>query len=308
MQSTSRRAFLTGRRTAQNPWEAFCQRMRNAAEGAFYEFDTHDAPGSARLIPKHATDVHKARALCAEHGVLFCLDGVQHSARLDDQHVLWVEPGRDMSMCQQLEADSTRWFVQPGCLLGELEAVGFTQFAEMPCHITVAAWLADRVLCDWDTGTTADSGLLYASVLLGDGSVASLGPFGEQNKKPLEGVRLQKLVPALFQVAASADAQACRAEQRWPARYRLDALLPAEGRTVNLAHLLLGHGGDLGWVEWLVLDQQQMKPQLERPYAERYSASRATDCGLAVAAGDLDAQLKHLFDEAGHLPHPGQDL
>src|SRR5690606_4064732 len=98
-----------------------------------------------------------------------------HSSRIDDQHVLWVDPGRDMSACQRLEANSTKWFVQPGCLLGELEAVGFSQFADLPCHITVAAWLADRVLCDWDTGSTAHSGLVYASVLLADGALVGLG-------------------------------------------------------------------------------------------------------------------------------------
>src|SRR3546814_19171830 len=81
-----------------------------------------------------------------------------------------------MSRCERLEAGSTKWFVQPGCLLGELEAAGFSQFADLPCHITVAAWLADRRLCDWDTGATGYSGLVHASVLLADGTLASLGP------------------------------------------------------------------------------------------------------------------------------------
>src|SRR5690606_3260300 len=132
---------------------------------------------------------------------------------------------------------------------------GFSQFADLPCHITVAAWLADRTLCDWDTGETGCSGLVHASVLLADGTLASLGPFGEQNTKPLEGARLQNLVSSLFQVAAGSEAQACRHEPRWPARYRLDALFPVVGQTINLSHLLLGHGGDLGWVEWVVLDE-----------------------------------------------------
>src|SRR3546814_8185519 len=85
--------------------------------------------------------------------------------------------------------------------------------------------------------------------MLADGSNISLGPFGENNKKPLQGARLQQLVPSLFQLAGGAEAQACQSGLRWPARYRLDALLPVPGQTVNLAHLLLGHGGDLGWIE-----------------------------------------------------------
>src|SRR5690606_13696557 len=115
-----------------------------------------------------------------------------------------------------------KWFVQPGCLLGELEAAGFSQFADLPCHITVAAWLADRRLCDWETGATADSGLVHASVMLADGTMANLGPFGVNNKKPLEGARLQKLVAALFQVATGPEARVCRNGSRWPAHYRLD--------------------------------------------------------------------------------------
>src|SRR5690606_37286712 len=147
-------------------------------------------------------------------------------------------------------------------------------------------WLADRTLCDWDTGLTGHSGVVYASVLLADGVLAGLGPFGEQNTKPLEGARLQKLVSSLFQVSASSEAQACYQERRWPARYRLDALRPGDGHTVNLAHLLLGHGGDLGWLEWLVLDEQLMQPQVERSFAERYTSRRAEEAGLMVQAGD----------------------
>lgn len=308
MQSSSRRAFLTGRRTSQTPWEAFCQRVRNAVSGTFFEFDKGDGPGSARLVPKQASDVHKALALCAEYQVMLALDGVPHAARLNDQPVLWVEPGRDLGNCQRLEPGSSKWFVQPGCLLGELEAAGLTQFADLPCHITVAAWLADRSLCDWPVGETGGSGVVHASVMLADGSNVSLGPFGENNKKPLQGARLQQLVPALFQLAAGAEALACGRNRLWPSRYRLDALLPAPGQSVNLAHLLLGHGGDLGWLEWVVIDEQLARPGSEPAYADRYSLSRAAACDLAVEAGELDTRVKSLFDPSDLFPYPGQDI
>lgn len=308
MESRSRRAFLTGRRLSQSPWEAFCQRLRRAVSGTFFEFGAQEDIGSGRLIPKLAGDVHHARALCAEYGVLLALDGVPHAARLDDQPVLWVEPGRDMAGCQRLEPGSPKWFVQPGCLLGELEAAGLRQFADLPCHITVAAWLADRTLCDWDAGETYKSGVEHASVLLADGSSVGLGPFGENNQKPLSGLRLQQLVPALFQLAAHPDAQACRDAGSWPGRYRLDALLPAAGQTANLAHLLLGHGGDLGWVEWIVLDEQLAQPQPEAPYAQRYSSQKRGQGELGARAADLDARIKALFDPGYRFPYPGQDV
>ncbi|MBB5215155.1 hypothetical protein [Parapusillimonas granuli] len=308
MQSSSRRAFLTGRRGAQTPWEAFCRAMRRAVEGSFFEFELPGAEHSARLIPKQATDVLHARKLCAEHGVLFALDGVPQAARLDEQPVLWVEPGRDLSACRRLEAGSSKWFVQPGCLLGELEAAGLAQFSDMPCHLSVAAWLADRTLCDWEAGATAKSGIVHASVLLADGASVSLGAFGERNTKPLQGARLQQLIPALFRLAAGPDAQACRLAGRWPARYRLDALLPAPGRVVNLAHLLLGHGGDLGWIEWVVIDEGLAEPLGEPPYSERYTPRRAEESGVGLQASELDAGVKSLFDPSFRLPFPGQDL
>jgi hypothetical protein len=282
--------------------------MRRTVDGTFFEFDTHDGTGSARLVPKQASDVHRARALCSEFGVLMALEGVPHAARLSDHSVLWVEPGRDMARCQRLESGSSQWFIQPGCLLGELEAAGLTQFADLPCHITVAAWLADRSLCDWAPGQTAHSGVVLASVLMDDGNTVTLGPFGEKNNKPLNGLRLQRMVPELFQLAGGSDVQACREASRWPTRYRVDALLPQAGHSVNLAHLLLGHGGDLGWIDWIVLDQDAALPQCEPPYAERYSASRPAAAGLASQAGEVDARVKSLFDPAYLFPYPGQEL
>lgn len=308
MESSSRRAFLTGRRVSQDPWEAFCRRLRIAVAGTVFEFEKHEGVGSARLVPRHGSDVHHARALCAEYGVVLALDGVPKAAKLDDHPVLWVEPGRDMASCQRLKTGSTQWFVQPGCLLGELEAAGLSQFADLPCHITLAAWIADRTLCDWDTGQTNQSGIVHASVLLADGASVSLGPFGEHNQKPLSGLRLQQLVPALCQLSGQAEAQNCRQAVRWPGRYRLDALLPAAGHSMNLAHLMLGHGGDLGWVEWVVLDEQLAKPQVGLPYEQRYSSRKPVQDDISRSADDLDTQIKALFDPSDTFPYPGQDV
>jgi len=309
MQSSSRRAFLTGRRAAQNPWEAFCRRMRRAVSGSFFDFGLEDGLGSARLTPKEMADVHRARALCVEYGVLLALDGVPHATRSFHQPVLWVDPGRDMAGCKRLSEGGSRWFVQPGCMLGELEANGLKQFSGLPYHLTVAAWLADRCSGDWDSGATAESGLEHASVLFGDGGAVSLGPFGASDRTPLDSLSLQRLVSSLFEMAGQPEAQACRREKRWPARYRLDALLPAPEHTVNLSHLLLGHGGDLGWVQWVVLD--------ERPAAEGSGGARDlpfaagrhdNDSETWLLAADLDARVKALFDPSGVFPHPGQDL
>ncbi|HEY9281690.1 MAG TPA: hypothetical protein VIP51_16605 [Eoetvoesiella sp.] len=320
MQSSSRRAFLMGRRSARSPWDSFCQRMRRTVAGSFYEFGVQDGIGQARLSPSHAADVRHAHRLCAEYGVVLAVDGVGHAHELDDQSVLFIQPGREMAGCQRLAEGSAKWFVQPGCLLGELEAAGLRYFSDLPSHVTVAAWLADRTLCDWDTGETFRSGVVHASVLLAGGEIASLGPFGEHNRQPLGSLPVQKLVPALFQLASHPDAQVCRQQQRWPARYRLDALFPRAGQTVNLAHCVLGHGGDLGWVEWVVLDEELLREppasqEPSNPYQPSarhapYFLSRAgqSDEGMTALAFELDARVKDLFDPSGVFPHPGQDL
>lgn len=302
MQSPSRRAFLVGRRADRSPWEAFLARLRRAAQGQVYDFST--PAGSARLVPGHMQDVYQARALCHEYGVTLALDSIPSPALLDDAPVLWVEPGSAMARYERLGADDPRWFVQPGCLVGELESAGLPQFRDQPPHLTVAAWLADRRSCDWDRGQTAASGLVHAMVLLADGTQANLGAFGVDNRKPLDNLRVQAMIPRLFELNASALADApADADALWDARYRLDALSPAQESTLNLSHLLLGHGGELGWVEWLVFDERQGIPA-ERPYESRYG-HRA---GSGAAASSTDQAVRALFDPDGLFPSQGQQF
>lgn len=299
MQSSSRRAFLVGRRTERSPWETFLARLRRVAQGTVYDFASE--AGSARLVPGHMQDVYHARSLCVEHGVTLALDGMPLADRLDDGPVLWVEPGAAMARCERLGPDDPRWFVQPGCLIGELEQAGLPQFRDQPPHLTVAAWLADRRGCDWDCGGTAASGLVHAMVLLADGTQANLGAFGVDNRKPLDNLRVQGMIPRLFELASAPAADELRVDGLWNGRYRLDALQPAAGGTINLAHLLLGHGGELGWVEWLVFDERAGSPA-ERPYELRYGHRPGTD----AAAGDMDQAVRALFDPDGVFPEQGQ--
>jgi len=302
--------------------------LRRAAAGDLTVLDTDPDAQTARLLLRQPADVHHARRLCSEYGVCMALDGVPDAAPQSGP-VLWLNPGRELAACRRLEPAGSRWFIQPGCLLGELEAEGLTCFAEMPAHLTVAAWLADRRLCNWSTGGTAASGLVHASALLADGISVSLGAFGTDNRKALDSLRLQKLVPALFSLAGSADGRVCSQFAAWSARYRLDALMPARADALNLSHLLLGQGGDLAWVEWIVLDERLADPAAgaaqplelpwteaggEAPGSENHAAGFGYEGGtgpcehvnLVRAAQDLDAAVKDLFDPTGLFPHPGQ--
>src|SRR3546814_16164866 len=97
MSSNSRRAFLMGRRTLRTPWENFCRRLSRAVSGTFYEFGVHDGVGSARLPLGQAADVHHARELCTEYGVVLALDGVAPAGAPDEFPGLWVQTGREMA-------------------------------------------------------------------------------------------------------------------------------------------------------------------------------------------------------------------
>ncbi len=301
MLSPSRRAFLAGRRAERSPWESFLARLRRAVQGQVHEFSTPS--GSARLIPTHMQDVYHARALCLEHGVTLALDSLPSPARLEDTPVLWVEPGSAMARHERLGPQDPRWFVQPGCLIGELEQAGLPQFRNQAPHLTVAAWLADRRTCDWDCGDTASSGLVHALVLLADGTQANLGAFGVDNRKPLDNLRMQNMIPRLFDLGATPAAAGLCCDGLWNGRYRLDALRPSGGRAVNLAHLLLGHGGELGWVEWLVFDERLGQPA-DRAHDSRYGVRPLPD----AAGQSVDASVRALFDPDGAFPVQAQQF
>jgi len=272
--------------------------MRAVVTGAFHAHDAYDgsAPDQAWLTPAQTTDVHHARHLCAEYGVSLALD---HSSGPDwpvRHAVCWVDPCPNLRLCERLTTRAQAWFVQPGCLLGQLDALGLPGFRDLPQHLSVAAWVADRMLCNWATGHTARSGISHLSVLLADGNSIVLGPFGEHQQTALTTASQRRLVTELFTLLGTPAAQHCLQAPRWPGQYRLDALRPRKDADMNLAHLLLGHGGQLGWIEWLVLDEHQLGHQHGE---DRVSSHDSGDAVLHQHARTLDTQIKAAFDPHG---------
>lgn len=306
MHSPSRRAFLHGRRLSQTPWGQFCQRLRRTVSGEFTEFNLAESAASGRLIAQHSSDIHHVRALCKEYGVVLALDGVALPTRPVGQPIVWVRPGSALARFERLESNGNRWFLQPGCTLGELVTAGFTPFQGLPPQTTVAAWLADRTLCDYAIGQTGRSGLEHLRVVLGDGTAVTLGPFGEHDSKPLDGLRVQQMVSALFRLAAGDKVSSLLNAQFWPARYRLDALMRVNDAPVNLSHLLLGHGGDLGWVDWVVINADRLDPL--GGLDNRFSSDLADLEGWRDTAEALDSSVKSLFDPDTVFSTAGQNL
>lgn len=212
----------------------------------------------------------------------------------DGPPVLYVDPSLLNAITPESEAGW--WLAQPGCRLGDLADAGLSQFRDAPVELTLAAWLAHAR--GWAPGMTAAGGLVGIDVLLSDGTTERLGPFGASDLRPLRSATVQRLVPALFQLSTSPDSVTCRNASHWPCRYRLDALLPAEAAEVNLAHLLLGHGGSLAWVESLVLTPGEAWAGLASTsaVAGQRRALPPVPADVEGAARRLERRIKTAFD------------
>ncbi|CAB3915838.1 hypothetical protein LMG26858_05006 [Achromobacter anxifer] len=285
----SRRAFLLGRRPVRSPWASFIERLALLCQGQVRDLGEAGAAGPRGvLVPARDADVAHARTLCAEYRVTLALEGAEGPFESSPGPVLRVDPSA-LSGLVRLAGGTGRWRAQPGTTLATLTQAGLRQFAGFPGDMTLAAWLAAPAR--WPAGRCADSGVLALDVMLADGIEETLGPFGEADVQPLRSVTVQRLVPALFQLASGGDAFATRDGDRWLGRYRLDALKPEAPATVNLAHLLLGHGGTLAWVQAVTLTDAEPAPPVSAP---------AEPPGLATTR--LDSRVKAQFDPDGRFP------
>lgn len=300
----SRRAFLLGRRPVQTPWATFLQRLGLLCQGTVRDLGAM-ADGRARavLTPLREGDVAHARALCAEYGVVLALDDADGPFAPVDGPLLAVDPGR-LAGLARLAGPAPCWRAQPGVPLAALARAGLRQFAGLPQAMTLAQWLAAPAA--WPAGGCAASGVLAVDLLLADGVEETLGPFGADDLQPLRSATVQRLVPALFQLVNGDLAAACRDGDAWLARYRLDALAPRAPATVNLAHLMLGQGGTLGWVQGVTLADSPPVADVGAAGASRADGPAPRDVGPTTAAprqaAALQARIKTLFDPYGRFP------
>jgi len=291
----SRRAFLMGRRPVQTPWAAFVQRLALVCHGKVRDLGEGGADGTcAILTPASEADVVQARKLCAEYRVTLELEGAEGPFAPSARPRLRVDPVL-LTELTRLDGDVAQWRAQPGVTLAELARAGLRQFAGLPGDMTLAQWVAAPA--PWPAGHCAASGLMAADVLLADGVEETLGAFGETDVQPLRSATVQRLVPALFQLASGGDAFATHDGYHWLGRYRLDALKPVAPGTVNLAQLLLGHGGTLAWLQAAMLIDV---PPGDDRQAEGGAGPTLAAPGLATVR--LDGRVKTQFDPDGCFP------
>jgi len=289
--------------------------MARSCAGAFEDCGAAGAAAQARLRPAREADLQHARALCREYGVTLSLAAADLATPAEGQ-VLWVDPAPGLAGLARLPGSGPAWRAQAGCTLGALKAAGLPQFAPWPDDMTVAAWLAGPAGAASPPGACAP-GVRAVSLMFGDGVQERLGPFGTADVEPLRSAAVQRLVPALFELCGGADAALCLAQPVWPARFRLDALRPADPAAVNLARLLAGHGGSLAWVESVDLVAEESgvpAGSAGPPTAEGAAAAAGQGAGTAadptapeaialrLAVEYIDGHAKVLFDPLGLFP------
>ncbi len=236
-----------------------------------------------------------AHALCREYGVKIALAGVAEGGEIDAAPVLMVEAGASWASLAQAGASGTLWRADAGCSIARVQALGVAGVQGADPALNVAQWLASAACARWHTGQVIQSGIERVQIMLGDGTIEVLGPFGADAVTPLRSLTVQKMVPRLFELAGSAEAILCAQTVHWPARFRLDALMPSGGE-VNLAWLMAGHGGSLAWVQAVWFRTTPPRSLDNQP------CGQAEDPRIVAQAQELDRQLKACFDPLGVFP------
>ncbi len=295
----SRRFFLFGRRAPPSAWGNFCARLARTCQGSVRWSDDSADP-QAWLVPAREGDIAHAQALCREYGVTLMLKGLAVPDRSAFRSpLLWLEPGAAWSTCSLEQEGETRLRADAACTLAQVQAQGVTGLNQAPADWTVAQWLASPFSAAWSTGRGDLSAIDRVQVRLFDATVEVLGPFGANARTPLRSMTVQLMVPKLFELTGTDQARACLAEPVWPASLRLDALMPAAGQEVNLAHLLAGHGGALAWVQTVWFKVGVADPEMPVTRAADWAAESA---GSSASALRLTQQLKEIFDPIGLFP------
>ena len=264
----SRRAFLLGRRPAQTPWARFMQRLTLLCQGPCATWARPARTARAAGWRPRAGRPGPRPALCAEYGVALALDGAEGTA---------VGPPAGGSREPQRPGPPGR---RHAALAGPARRAAGGAGASRPAAVR-------RPARRHDAGRMAGG----ASRLAG-GRCAQSGPGGRRGAgrrgggKPWGLWRERRTAAALGHVAAAgagavptehgAGRRRLRRGGAWAGRYRLDALRPQAPATVNLAHLLLGHGGTLAWVQEVLLTCRRPRGGRRRGAAGRCGAGGGT--------------------------------
>jgi hypothetical protein len=258
-------------------------------------WDKEDQSTQAWLKPARAIDVMHAQVLCLELGVQLIL--LNSDAAPDPERpILWVDSRAEWAQLELVDAAAGLWRADAGVTLWSLHQQGVGIFSDnfnaTHAHQTLAQWFASPF-----DGRLMRSGIVQAEVLLADGTLEMLGPFGASGSRPLRSLSLQKKIPKLFELAQSPQAALCAQCKDWPLRYRLDGLMPQSGESPNLAWLFQGHGGSLAWLQAIWLQMPMPAAGVTEPLPSLKDSVDPVAVGRA--ATELDQSIKQTLDPSG---------
>lgn len=281
--SSSRRNFLFGRAPAtEDQWLLFLARLRRACLGAV----SPTGAEQAKLVPGRFDDVLQARELCSAFGVCMALEGLALPEIDQARRVLWVQAGSAWGSLMPL-GDTGHWRVEAGCPVAGMQAAGLLAQPLKVATENAAQWLATA---GREQPNLNGLGLVSVEWLFADGTIEVLGAFGQADSQPLRSLKAQQTIPKLFELSAKPFVQQSLENQGWPGTFRIDALV--REAAVNLANVVVGSGGALGWLVAATFAQSARRvPELGESFgcADRDSNESA----LWVA---LDQQVKTVFD------------
>jgi hypothetical protein len=240
----------------------------------------------ARLVPGRFDDVLQARELCSAFGVCMALEGLALPEADNTRRVLWVQAGSAWGSLMPL-GDTGHWRVDAGCPVAGMQAAGLLSQPQSGSPENLAQWLAT---VGGERPNLDHLGLVSVEWLFADGTIEVLGAFGQADSQPLRSLKAQKTIPKLFELSAEPIVQQSLENKWWPGTFRIDALVRTPA--VNLANVVVGSGGALGWLVAATFDQNAVKTV---PIGQMAQVGVA-DPNQALAWRALNQQVKGIMD------------
>lgn len=291
----NRRAFLSFGKKAvsQSPWQNFCQRVSRSVKGTIRDEGEQDGYGAASVAIGRLADALHLQALCAEYEAALVLDGITGRGNVIGRSCLSVRLEPSLSLIEPLGDNAC--LAQPAATAGQMLALGYRQFENVPANVALAHWLASPEYHDVRPGYTHTSGLERIHVMFADGKTAVLGGFGVNDESPLSTPELQRIIPNLFELLREDDVEWSLSLGCWPFAYRLDAL-KALHSDINLARLFLGHRATLVWAQEMVIRKMPGPPEAT---SDKVALSGPEKERLVHSITHIEGRVKGLFDPAG---------
>jgi FAD/FMN-containing dehydrogenase/Fe-S oxidoreductase len=240
-------------------------RGRYATDASIYQVDPVGV-----VVPADETDVVAAMDLAREMRVPILPRGAGTSqCGQTVGEALVIDNSRNLNQVISFDPAARTVEVQPGIVLDHLNAFLKPHGLWFPVDVSTSAQatiggMAGNNSCGSRSIAYGNMvhNVLGIEAILSDGVTEFFGPFGRDARRPMGSTRTAQLVSSLFELAAR---ERDEIERVWPkvlrrvGGYNLDVFHPQSERpytadgSVNLAHLLVGSEGTLGYFKRLML-------------------------------------------------------